>query len=297
MFNIEIPSHSFEEIRMDQIPKNDRWALIPLYQLSIIGEIQTWQIQFDGSDLKIYRNNEITETIKVSHNPLLEARKQYKLVYRMGYQPAGATTSSIIKPMHGYDYREKSIKNWPVYTQPQIIGLKMLCQDMGRGQLVMHYGCKQQLEVKHLEGDLKEFFEYLPKYAILDGELFLPGLNSRALINLLKNGEHHSTQYMISDIVYDDNEGTPFEKRHELLSQAFDRFTEDRGVKSKYLNITPFQIAQNHQEVTLQRDNYRREGYGGAIIKKISNGQGPHTKAFSESLYKSGLGNHILKYK
>lgn len=291
---------------MDQIPGEGPWALIPLYK--IVSDMLTWQIEFDGSETLKVKENETIISVPIPSHPeqcslkeraLFEARRQYKLMYRKGYQPAGESTATIIKPMVGYPYKEKSIKNWPVYFQLRLKGIKILSQDAGMGHIMM-YG---KVTASFLETELREFFEYLPKYAILDGELYQTNLSTKDLCLKIKKIEEtgnpdQNILYLISDIYYHDAEGTPYEKRYELLVNSYRHYVEDRSLNNQpsipqYLRIAPMSIAYNHEDIVHARDTNRT----GIIIRKISNGQAVNTKSFKESLYKQGMGNHILYYK
>lgn len=296
---------TIQEIRMDQTPNDGSWALIPLYK--IVSNILTWQIEFDGTEfLKIKENDTITsipvpsqpESLSLKERALLEARRQYKLMYRKGYQPAGESTATIINPMQGYPYKEKSIKNWPVYFQVQLKGIKILSQDSGMGRILM-YG---KISAPFLESELQEFFEYLPKYAILDGELYQSGISGKELSTKIKKTPDHKTLtdifYIISDIYYYDPEGTPYEKRYELLVNSYRNYVQDRTFNNltpipQYLRIAPMNIAYSHDDIVRARNANK----SGLIIRKISNNHPVNTKEFNESLYKQGIGNHILDYK
>ena len=266
-------------------------------------------VEFDGTESLKIKENDIIRSLPIPPEPshyslkeraLFEARRQYKLMYRRGYQPAGESTATIIKPMLGYPYKEKSIKNWPVYLQLRLKGIKILSQDAGMGRLLM-YG---KITAPFLEPELQEFFEYLPKYAILDGELYQEHISSKALYLKIKNMDNTIKQitdnilYIISDIYYYDAEGTPYEKRYELLVNSYRHYVEDRTLSGKqsipqHLRITPISIAYRHEDI-IQAHTINQTGI---IIRKISNGAPANTKAFDESLYKQGLGNHILHYK
>lgn len=327
-----------EEIRIDQMPTQKTWAFIPLYKISANGGLLYWQVGFDGinhlemsygyTDGIIRTDRTQIKLNTTGHNiweqSLLDARQQYKLKYREGYQPAGATIPPLIKGMKGYEYKENSIKSWPVYTQPKLNGVRMLCQDMGVNQrsqlegqslfsrMVMRSWLNNLFNnLTHLEPELRDFFEYLPRYATLDGELYNHDLDFTMLISAVKTVKSthprlHEVQYWIFDINYEDSMGTPFEKRYELLVNAFKRYIQDRSAINdsnditalpKTFRIVPSQIARNHLEIISQHDQYVAIGYEGIMVKKISNNSIPGSKIYLETLYKSGKGNHILKYK
>lgn len=309
-----------EEIRMDQMPEQPSWGLIPLYKDSLSGNMVMWQICFDGKDnleIRIDYEDGIIHMEKIGipcdvkdkrGYALRECRKHYKLKSREGYYAAGVGTPLLIKGMKGYEYKTNSIKVWPVYVQPKLNGIRMLCQNMGHSRLGMRSWLNNSYtHLTHIENELREFFEYLPRYATLDGECYNHNMDFQTLISAVKTIKTvhpllHKVQYWIFDINYDDAEGTPFEKRYALLVNAFHRYIEDRKYEGKSeipetFTIVQSQIARNHNEVMMQCDKYITEGYEGIMVKKISNGYTPDTKTYKESLYRQDKCNHILKYK
>ncbi|CAH6421694.1 ATP-dependent DNA ligase [uncultured virus] len=351
-----------EEIRIDQTPTQTVWSLIPLYKLAANGGMLYWQIGFDGiSNLEMshgYHDGIIrTDRTEVKLNStgrniqeqaLLEARQRYRLKYREGYQPAGATTAPMVKAMKGYEYKHNSIKNWPVYTQPKLNGIRMLCQDVAAGRLSMRSWLNNPFNhLTHLEPELRDFFEYLPRYSTLDGELYNHDMDFTTLTSAVKTTKYQhdklpKVQYWIFDINYEDHLGAPYEKRYELLINALHRYIQDhspnndladiRGLPRTF-SIVQAQLARNHEEILMQHDVHVAAGYEGIMIKKISIGIKDEryngvvsksrklqsnfcdsaldptkldlvaginlhdNKAYNETLYKPGKGNHILKYK
>lgn len=305
-----------QEIRMDQIPTQNQWSLVPLYRETIDGNPSIWQIGFDGvNHLEITDNTDELRTEKITVEPqhaLLEAHKRYRAKFHQGYQPAGPATAPVIKGMKGYDYTPNSVKSWPVYTQTKIHGIRMLCQYLGRNGLSMKSWLNTPYtHLKHIETELSEFFEYLPRYAVLDGELYNHNLDFSTLTSAVRTTTSihpllHMVQYHIFDIHYEDSEGTPFEKRYALLVNAFRHYIRDRsqsgspedisGLPRTFM-IVPTQIARNHEEVIQQHNRHVASGYEGIMIKKISNGSAPGTKNYEEALYHQDKCNHILKYK
>lgn len=303
-----------EEIRMDQTPTNLRWKLIPLYKMSISDNMLFWQIGFDGNNkLEIQQgvSNELLQTnyIELSSNKdaLYLARCQYKLKYREGYI-AGEVVPLQITAMKAYDYNENSINSWPVFTQPKINGIRMICNDLGKRNISMKSWLNNSFDnLSHLTPELSEFFEYLPANSILDGELYNHNMNFSTLVSAVKtvkiiHPQLLSVGYHIFDINYNDSEGTPFEKRYTLLVHAFQKYIEDKRHDNptffpQMITIVPTQIATNHNEIILQHDSHVANNYEGIMIKKISNNSVPGTKRYNESLYRQGKCNHILKYK
>ena len=314
-----------EEIRMDQIPTKSKWALVPIYKLAATGGMLFWQIGFDGIchleishgyDDGIIRTDR-TE-IKLNNSgrtmqeqALQDARQRYKLKYREGYQPAGATTAPLIKGMKGYEYKNNSIKVWPVCTQAKLDGIRMLCQDVTSGLSMRSWLNNPYTHLTHIEDELRDFFPYLPRYCTLDGELYNHDMDFTLLTSAVKTVKTvhprlKDVQYWIFDINFDDPEGAPFEKRKDLLINAFRRYIQDRSpigspedisVFPKSLVIVPTLMARTHEEVLQQHNDYVALGYEGIMIKKITNGYPPGSKQYNEALYRAGKCNHILKYK
>ncbi len=300
-----------EEIRMDQTPTKNSWNLTPLYKMTIDGDIQSYQITFNGS-LEIIDNDSVA-SIEIEHSiGLLEARRLYKLKYKEGYRPAGQSTPSLIKAMKANDYKPNSIKIWPVYVQPKLHGIRMLAQDTGRNNLSLRSGLNNPFtHLNHIEQELQEFFPYLPRYATLDGELYNHNMSFSTLTSAVKTTKsiHPNLcmiQYWIFDIQYEDSEETSFENRCLLLINAFRKYIQDRSSSKneedvsalpKTFMLVPTQIAQNHNDIMMKHDQYVNQGYEGIMIKRISNGAAPDSREYKNSLYKSGKCSHILKYK
>lgn len=288
-----------EEIRMDQNPKKNQWNLIPLYKEDIDGYSKIYQIKFDGNNLYEI-DNEITRKINYIDDPVIYARKIYREKQKAGYYPPG-NPITINRGMKGYNYKQGSIKSWPVYTQPKINGIRMLSQINNKDVNMKSWLNNKFNHLNHIESELKDFFEYLPRYCVLDGELYNHDITFTDLTRAIKTTTSVdplliSIQYWIFDVVYEDYEGTPYEKRYELLVNAYRNYIFDGG-RPIYIRIVPSEIAMNHQDILSQHDKHLQNGYEGIMIKKISNGNSPGNKIYEESLYKQDKCNHILKYK
>lgn len=300
-----------QELRIDQVPLNpqwSKWSFTPLYKMQAEGTQLYWQIGFDGrNSLEIEHGTDdkppLTDRVQVDPSAALpEARLRYRAKYREGYRPGGASSFTNIKGMKGYDYKPNSIKSWPVYTQPKINGVRMLCSNAGGGISMRSWLNNPFNHLDHLKSELNGFFEYLPTYSTLDGELYNHNLSFASLISAVRTvtTSHHllrEVQYWIFDISYEDHRGAPFEKRYELLVNAFNLYVQDCGKFPLTFNILPCQLARDNSEVMLQHNSHVAMGYEGIMVKKISNGAPPGSKLYTESLYKQDKGNHILKYK
>src|SRR3989338_5964275 len=265
------PKVVVQEIRIDQTPTASRWNLIPLYKISADGGMLCWQIGFDGVqhlEIRSGYNEGVMRMDRVevaSEVAFRQARTNYRLKYREGYQPAGQMMPTLITGMKSYDYTPKSIKAWPVYTQPKLHGIRMLCQDdhglsrwdrtnktegidakenIGLRSLNMRSWLNNAFgHLQHIEAELVQFFEYLPRYATLDGELYNHELRFGTIRSAVKtvtsvHPQLLMLQYWIFDIDYEDPEGAPYEKRYELLVNAFRRYLKDRSLTDDPHDLT-----------------------------------------------------------
>ena len=138
-------------------------------------------------------------------------------------------------------------------------------------------GNKEFDHIVHLKDELTQLSAYLPRYATIDGELYSHELNFTELTSAVKtkNRVHPLltvVQYWIFDVDYEDENGAPYEKRYELLVNAFKRFTEEKGGNPEHLNLVEAKPAKDHAEVMAAHKEYVQIGYEGVMIKKISNG-------------------------
>lgn len=316
----------FEEIRIDQTPTAKKWKLTPVYKISANGTFLIWQVGFDGvNNLELthgYVNGAIrTDITEVKLNTsgrnmqeqaLLEARQRYKLKYREGYAPAGDVTPVQVNAMKGHEYTPGSLEGIPVYVQPKLDGIRMLCQDLGRGNLHMRSFLNNQFShLLHIETELREFFTYLPRNSTLDGELYNHDLSFRAITSAVKTVKKKHPildhiQYWIFDINYEDTNGAPFEKRYELLVNAYKAYVIDHSKDGtlndpdaypKTFKILESSMAIGDQQITIKHNEYVAQGYEGIMIKRISNGHHHTSAEYKKALYRPGKAKNIMKFK
>lgn len=299
------------EFRVDELPTCKPWYYIPLYKLTNTGEMNSWQIGSNCTGKIIIKEEDNIDEIEVENGKeIYEARKAYRKKYKEGYRPAGSENVKLIKGMKGHEYKTRSIKKeqWPVYTQPKINGIRMLCNEINKDIKMRSWLNNEYKNLTHLKTEIEEFFQYLPKNSTLDGELYNHQLKFNDIVSAVKtvNREHKYLKYIkyyIFDIDYESNtERISFEKRYELLVNAYTRYVEDREIdgKNKYpetIFIVQCSIAIDENSVISQHDEHVKNGYEGIMIKKISNGYPEGSKFYNESLYKQSKCNNILKYK
>lgn len=311
--------NSCNEIRIDQTPVGVNWTLVPLFKMTLTHGLISWQIGCNTNSailnivIEDEEGNITTELCPTIDGipSIVVARRYYCQKYHEGYRPAGDITPSIVLGMKGYRYEDKRNVLWPAYVQPKLHGVRMLCQDDGRNINMSSYQNTSYTHLSHINIELKDFFAYLPRYAMLDGELYNHTMDFGTITSIVKTSKYvHpqlvQLQYYIFDINYKDHQGAPFEKRYELLVNAFRKYIQDRSeiysetdtaAIPKTFTIVPCQIAHSELHMTTIHQSFINQGYEGSVIKKISNGSEPGTNNYKCSLYKPGKCTHILKYK
>ena len=314
---IYISTTKNEVIRPDQTPSLPTWVLQPMYKMSATGSYLVWQVGFDGIDHLEMKTGMVGGQIRTNRTEvktnssgrsmleqaLMEARQRYKLKFREGYQPAGSDNPATKTGMKGNKYEpEKPLKIWPVYTQPKLDGIRMLIHLDGGNLTKRSFRNNVYTHINHFDDELLDFFSYLPSNSTLDGELYNHQMRFNEISSAVRtrNRIHpklNLIQYWIFDIDYISQEGNPYEKRYELLVNAYHKYIQDNGKAPTYLVIVPSEIAMNHEELTKQHNAHIANHFEGIMIKKISNGYPEDSQHYKSCLYKGGKNNNILKWK
>jgi hypothetical protein len=320
--NKPVDVHGVQEIRVDQTPTSNIWNFIPLFNMTLDRGLVSWQIGYNdfSKQLTIIHEDEnggnMTETCDIIDGTdgvpaIVLARQKYCQKYHTGYRPAGDATPTMIVGMKGYRYEDKKNVIWPAYIQPKLHGIRMLCFDNGRNIVMGSYQNTSYTHLSHISDELKNFFSYLPRYAMLDGELYNHTMDFGTIASIVKTSKKIHPQltqlrYHIFDIAYKDGDGAPFEKRYELLVGAFRKYIQDRSTIYSETDINAIpqtfcvvacQLAHNEQHMMTIHKEFVAQGYEGSVIKKISHGSDLTTNEYKQSLYKSGKCANILKYK
>lgn len=302
-----------QTIRLDEIPTQPTWQLIPLYKTSATGGLMMWQVGFNGQQLEMthgYVGGEIrtdyTDVLtnqsgrSLQEQALLEARSRYNNKYTKDlYRPAGVETTDVSQPALADKWKPGMIKRWPVMVQPKLDGIRMLAKMMPDGTIrTRSRGNRIFPHLQHITSQLQAFFPYLPAGAELDGELYSHDLDFTELTSAVKTEKRihpllSKVQYVIFDVVLPDN--PTYEYRYILLANAYNRFLED-GNHPTTFTVLPAEYASSDQEVLAFHQRSVAAGYEGTIVRKIG-GINPNPKEVKEAQYKPGRSKNILKYK
>lgn len=311
----------YELIEINEVPRHEKWVLVPLYKIDQKGKQRYWQIGFDGEKMlimygcvdgeMIISDREVSmnsRNISFEEKALEEAKKKFNDKLREDYEREFSDECKYISPMLSNEYEPDSIVKWPVAVQPKLNGARMLVSESDDGIFIRSRKDMRYKHIRHFDDELTVFFRYLPPNVVLDGELYkhgeLPSVISGCFRSTVNECDKlKEMEYWIFDIVV--NGGMlPFEERNKILTDAYVKMVKEHRQNSgniKYLPsticIVKTYIAENHKNVENLLYQFINKGYEGAMIKKLANGCEKGTKVYNSSIYKSGRNSNTLKYK
>jgi DNA ligase-1 len=175
----------------------------------------------------------------------LEARSRWQKQKDKGYteDPSGIAQMDVVLPMLAQKYSERAKHiTFPCYVQPKLNGMRCISY-MKNGQRVYQSRLgKIWTNLSHLDKELEAFGDL-----ILDGEIYLHGLNLQDIGSLIKNSDKSNVVNgkMVTDLeywIYDCITPETFERRTYRVSNVFDCCNEfDKVIEvetSRCLNAT-----------------------------------------------------------
>ena len=308
-----IDDEGFQLIRIDEIPTNDKWRYVTMYRNSATGAMLYWWNGFDGVDRIVREHGQvggqpIPSDLRVEpvggktmqQQALQKARREYLDKIKEGYQPPGATEARLFKPMLSKKYEPKRVTTWPVWVQPKYNGVRMLAQNIGDGKITTRSRANNYYNhLGHVTDELKDFFQYLPPYATLDGEMYNHDMELQEISGIMRaqvniNPKVGLLQYVIFDVIYDPPE--PYNYRYNMLVNAFNRYLDDGHTNTSFI-IAPVDEAYTHREIEQKFNEKLEQGYEGLMIKKIYK-DGDSQKDYNDTLYQANKRPwSTMKYK
>ena len=336
-----------EEISRAQTPTKlgrTDWAMYPLFILNQLGDTDMWQIGFNSSKLVLQviygtittsqgKNGKISKPSDISievnnsggdllQQSLLQARKKYTDKYKMGYRPAGFSSSTRIEPQLSNKYRPLGTIN-PKTGKPQSCQLTPIIMKRGiavdpkingiRGRIyndsdTVNANAYNSILIlsrinnplpwlNNIRDEMEIFFMYLPEGCGLDCELYTLDLTFSKLISAIKTVKFcHKNNKLIKAHIFDIIiEGMIFEDRKDLLYAALKQYNED-GYNNTSFEIVIHKEIYDIDEVLVYHDIFVNCGYEGIMIRKL--GKKCTTEKQREgSYYKAKHNNNLLKYK
>lgn len=302
--------------RWGEIIQNGGWGLSPLYKHNVHGALMLWKVVFDIKtgmmymihgqvDGKLQYDPHQIVTNKSTRNlheqAVLEAHSRYEDKYvKDNYRPAGDAAPIVKDAMSAetWDPEEEDLE-YPVGVQPKIDGIRCLVSSNG-GKLT--YNSRGHNEFTHLnkefDTELKLLLSKIPYNVIIDGELYVHGLKFEKVVSIIKNEKtlHASIGSLVFCIfTFDTNEPFPFEKRHQILTDAFNALVDD-GIIPKRILLLDTRLCNNKEDVLTMYEYYLKLKFEGAMIYRIA-GPNPTKTKLNSALYKHSRSRTLLKLK
>jgi len=293
-----------QQITNIQVPTEQQWCLIPLYQNSqttdSVGgaKMRFWQIGFDGNDQLVtvygyvdsdkptYNSRTIEPKVNrtMQEQALQEARIKYLNKYREGSRPAGEYYSNI-EPQLANKYHAPGSLNdnnkllsmncekFPVIIQGKIDGIRAFTYLKGDRIIIES---RKSIEFQYLypiRKELNDLFMYLPPGTAIDTELYRHGWSMETISSIVRTVkiEHHLNKYMkayIFDIVL------PYpasaEQRYATLLQALLNYYNDGYESQAFEVLTPI-VVHSHQDLSDALYHFTEElDFEGIMIRHVA---------------------------
>ncbi len=155
------------------------------------------------------------------------------------------------------------------FIQPKLDGIRCnISCDNGEIRAISRHNLKFE-STKHIEESVAELLQEHPTLH-LDGELYNHNLHDdfNRIVSLVKRNKlspneydeiRSNVEYHIYDLWFDDNEGMPFYERNE--------FIKNNLANLPYIVRVPTFEVRNHNDIEKYFQEFRVDGYEGAIIR------------------------------
>jgi DNA ligase-1 len=276
--------------------------LSKLYKKDSKGKIREWSINVDGNSYwtvtgqkdgkmithlpkytvgkNVGKSNETTP----EEQAVLEAQSHWQKRVDKGYNKNLDLVSQdradgiFYVPQLAQEYQE--IKNWPVYVQPKLDGIRCIVR-LENGEIVGRTRNGKVIEcMDHIIDQLKECFVEDPEL-ILDGELYNHGLKDdfnkiTSLVRKKRSPEALEAaksliQYWVFDAprVYDFDESVRFRTRNFGLISLLEGhcYHYDDGMTNYIVNVQT-KSCYNTQTLDEWHNTFLNDGYEGSIVRR-----------------------------
>lgn len=232
------------------------------------------------------------------HKPNVQIYPMRAQLYRRAGEVIDSKTKKPKLDDNGKMISEPKIR-WPsvdedpkVWQQPKLDGYRAMAFEHSKTKKLIMYtrGQEPVLNYEDLKVELGKLLRYIrshgPKkkksskksnwrYAIIDGEVFLPNqeynLDTFVGIGRTKTlTERHKnimnlTEYWIFDIYVPDDPNGTFENRYAELKKLFN--AAKKKYKFKKLKLVPTKVVKNEKSLMKTHKKHRKAGYEGTIVR------------------------------
>ena len=184
------------------------------------------------------------------------------------------------------DYSRIKSKDWPLYVQPKLDGVRCLIQTeydpVYKAGVIKAYS-RTGKEWKNIDHILKELIPFFGEYPniVLDGELYNHKLKNdfEKIISLVRKTKptdddrfesYEKVQFHCYDIIF----GTDIPERPSSFHDFKYRnlfIKENLDNRFASIKILPYGVVHNTEEIEVQHDLQKAAGYEGSILRKNEN--------------------------
>lgn len=187
----------------------------------------------------------------------IEAQYKKKLARKYYENKEDAAGTKYIAPMLAISYKDYKKRNFPVYVQPKLDGIRAVVTKDG----IFSREGKPLLGVRHISAILEDFFQVYPEI-ILDGEMYNHELKDdfNSLTSWVKKESEHShkIQFHVYDII---NEEMPFSARTMLLAQFM------RNLSHPWVYMVQTHLVMDEDQLDTIYARFLEDRYEGQMIR------------------------------
>jgi len=296
--NITSISNITNDKRIKLLIENKKWIFNTLYKWDANGSLRFWRVGCDLNKQEIFTESGVVNgaivysPVEVNLNQsgrsfhdqsVQQSKQRYLEKYRdNSYRPAGEEPLSNQCMLANTWNPEEMILTYPVATQPKLDGMRCLVKKNGNKLI---YSSRENVIWKHLNFFTKELmsiFEQIPYNIILDGELYIHGMDFEDITSIVKNMTNlHSKLNELTYCIFTFNttEYLTFLQRTQILNGVIN------NLQLKKVLLLDTSICNSKEEVISTHQNYRSLGFEGTMIYNLN------------ALYTTSRTMDLLKHK
>lgn len=199
----------------------------------------------------------------------LEMKSEYQLkIDKDGYAESleKLDSNQSFRPMLAEKYQ--NVKNrikFPVLIQPKFDGMRLLVYMDDDKVIKKTRSGKFMHHITHLDKQLREYLNILPRGSVLDGELYIHGIPFQNFISVAKGTvNNHKDQSLLEYHIYDIITDGSYIERYNILKKTFD------DMKLRQLFLADTFITESEDEINESHAQFILDGYEGSIIRTLT---------------------------
>jgi len=267
-------------------------TLQTLYHQGRTGKVVEWECWTEGADIvvrhgqiggkkQISRKTSVGKNIGKANETTaeeqaeLEATAIWTLKLRQKYSlTVDESKEEVFLPMTAKKFKDpdKPQSEWgnrivyPCAVQPKLDGVRLMAYWDNNRIVMGTRGGKEWTAPTHIAEALEKF---MPKKMVLDGELYLHGVDFETLTSWSKKKypETSALQFHVFDMPIDENgDRLTWEERAIKLSTLSEIYPK---LWTKHIKFVSTYIANSIEEVLLFEEKFLTQGYEGAMVRNL----------------------------